>query len=233
LPVEQGNAVSPPLSGHDIGKLRRRRAILDAARDIITTLGEAGLNMRAMAARAGVSPATPYNLFGSKQAVLQAVYDEDQQEFYRDFEAQASKEPLTRLFDMIDLSIAHWLRTPEFHKALIAILYRGGGSSAGHDASRPRLTFVYVQQLVADAVAAEVLRADTPVAIVTATLARIFRAAGQEWIDGALTLEQARDDLGRSFALVLAGLVTPASRDALTAIGRRYERGAAPSGRAA
>jgi len=219
--VEQGAAVSTPPSGHLIGKLKRRRAILDAAREIITTLGDTGLNMRAMAAKAGVSPATPYNLFGSKQAVLQAIYDEDQEEFYRDFEARASKEPLTRLFDMIDLAILHWQRTPEFHRALIAILYRGGARTGQSD--RPHLTLVHVRQLIADAVAAGVLRADTPVAIVTATLARIFRSAGQEWIDGALTLEQARDDLGRSFALVLAGLVTPAWREALTATGRRYE----------
>lgn len=212
-----------PLSGHDAGKLKRRRAILDAAREIITTLGDTGLNMRAMAARAGVSPATPYNLFGSKQAVLQAVYDEDQEEFFLTFEAQASKEPLTRLFDMIDLAILHWQRTPEFHKALIAILYRGGGS-AGHG-SRPHLTLVHVRQLIADAVAAGTLLTDTPIDLVTATLARIFRAAGQEWIDGMLTLEQARADLGRSFALVLAGLTTPGSRDALAAIARRYEGG--------
>ena len=79
--MEQGATISTPLSGHDAGKLKRRRAILDAAREIITTLGDAGLTMRALAARAGVSPATPYNLFGSKQAVLQAVYDADQEEF--------------------------------------------------------------------------------------------------------------------------------------------------------
>ncbi len=209
------------MSGHDAGKLKRRRAILDAAREIIATLGDTGLNMRAMAARAGVSPATPYNLFGSKQAVLQAVYDEDQEEFYRAFERQASKEPLTRLFDMIDLAILHWQSTPDFHRALIAILYRGGASAGQGD--RPHLTLVHVRQLIADAVAAGALRADTPIDIVTATLARIFRAAGQEWIDGALTLEQARDDLGRSFALVLAGLVVPEWADKLGAIGRRYE----------
>jgi AcrR family transcriptional regulator len=222
--VEQSAAISAPLSGHDVGKLKRRRAILDAARAIIITLGDTGLNMRAMAARAGVSPATPYNLFGSKQAVLQAVYDEDQEEFYRDFEAQASNEPLARLFDLIDLSFGHWQRTPEFHKALLAILYRSA-SAAQSGEGPPRLTYVYVNRLVDEAVAAGVLRPETPVAIVTATLARIFRSAGQEWIDGALTLEQGRDDLGRSFALVLAGLVTPGWKDKLAAIGRRYEAG--------
>ncbi len=223
--VDQSIVVSTRPSGHSAGKLKRRRAILDAARQIITELGDAGLTMRALAAHAGVSPATPYNLFGSKQAVLQAVYDEDQEEFYRDFEVRASKEPLTRLFDLIDMSIAHWLRTPEFHKALLAILYRSAVIAVQSGVNPPRLTYVFVQELVDEAVAAGVLRPDTPVAIVTATLARIFRSAGQEWIDGVLTLEQARNDLGRSFALVLAGQVTPTWKEPLAAIVRRYEAG--------
>lgn len=223
--MDQSIVVSTRPSGHSAGKLKRRRAILDAARQIITELGDAGLTMRALAAHAGVSPATPYNLFGSKQAVLQAVYDEDQEEFYRDFEVRASKEPLTRLFDLIDMSIAHWLRTPEFHKALLAILYRSAVIAVQSGVNPPRLTYVFVQELVDEAVAAGVLRPDTPVAIVTATLARIFRSAGQEWIDGVLTLEQARNDLGRSFALVLAGQVTPTWKEPLAAIVRRYEAG--------
>ena len=97
-----------------------------------------------------------------------------------------------------------------------------GGPSAGQG-DRPHLTLVHVRQLIADAVAAGALSVDTPIDIVTATLARIFRAAGQEWIDGALTLDQARVDLGRSFALVLGGLVSPEWKERLVAISQRYE----------
>ena len=56
------DAISTPPSGHLIGKLRRRRAILDAAREIITELGDAGLNMRAMAALAAVAAANSSSL---------------------------------------------------------------------------------------------------------------------------------------------------------------------------
>lgn len=226
-------AANSPVSGHFLGKLKRRRAILDAAREIITAEGEGGLNMRAMAARAGVSPATPYNLFGSKQAVLQAVYDEDQETFYREFDERTSREPLTRLFDLIDLSIAHWQATPAFHKALLAILYRGTGGQIDDVAGRPRLTLVRVRQLIADVVAAGILRADTPIDIVTATLARVFRAVGQEWIDGTLALPRARTELREALALLLAGLVKPGSQDALAAIARRYESDAREAERSA
>ncbi len=224
-------AINTPISGHSIGKLKRQRAILDAAREIILTMGDAGLNMRAMAAKAGVSPATPYNLFGSKQAVLQAIYDEDLLSFYQMFEERASARPLDRLFDMIDLSVEHWQRSPDFYKALLATLYRNSGWEAGGEAWSPRLE--QVRTLIDDAVAAGDLGSDAPVEILTATVARIFRSIAQEWIDGTLSLAEARKDLGQSFGLVLAGLVTPLAREALAAIGRRYDATAPESGEVA
>ena len=61
-----------PLSRREAGKAERRRLIISAARDLIRETGNAGLSMRGLAARAGVSLATPYNLFGSKRAIVVA-----------------------------------------------------------------------------------------------------------------------------------------------------------------
>ncbi|MFX8339372.1 helix-turn-helix domain-containing protein, partial [Acinetobacter baumannii] len=60
----------------DTAKAERRSRIIKAARDLIRETGDAGLSMRALAAKAGVSLATPYNLFGSKRAVLVAVLED-------------------------------------------------------------------------------------------------------------------------------------------------------------
>ncbi len=211
---------APLMSGHVRGKERRRRQILDAARAIIVRAGEAGLTMRGMAAEAGVSPATPYNLFGSKQAVLEAIYDEDQAQFRAEFDAAASGDPLGRLFDMIDLGILHWQRAPGYYQALLAILYRGTGPGG---ASR-LLDLTHLEALLGDAVAAGDLRRETPVGTVTAFIARMFRSVALEWIDGQLSLEQAHSDLGRSIALVLAGLVAEPRRATLADLQRRYDR---------
>ncbi len=51
-------------------KLERRERILAAAQELIRETGSVGLSMRALARKAEVSLATPYNLFGSKGAVL-------------------------------------------------------------------------------------------------------------------------------------------------------------------
>lgn len=58
------------MSLHDINKQRNRDRILDAADEIIRRDGMEALNMRHLAEYAGVSLRTPYNLFGSKTAIL-------------------------------------------------------------------------------------------------------------------------------------------------------------------
>jgi len=51
----------------------RRERILDAARKLMRRTGGTGFTMRALAKEAGVSLATPYNLFRSKSGVLYAL----------------------------------------------------------------------------------------------------------------------------------------------------------------
>jgi AcrR family transcriptional regulator len=52
-----------------------KRRLLDAARDLLTKAGAGGLSMEAVARRAGVSRLTIYYQFGSRRALLEALYD--------------------------------------------------------------------------------------------------------------------------------------------------------------
>ena len=52
---------------------KRRKAMLDAARTLLET---EPLSMRRLAEVAGVSPATPYNLFGTKRRILMEICEE-------------------------------------------------------------------------------------------------------------------------------------------------------------
>jgi AcrR family transcriptional regulator len=88
----------------EAGKAERRKRIIHAARDLIRETGNVGLSMRALAARAGVSLATPYNLFGSKRAIVLAVLD-DVREYHDRFAHLRSTDPLERLFGAVDIAI--------------------------------------------------------------------------------------------------------------------------------
>jgi len=81
-----------------------RRRIIDAARDLFLAGGYVGTTLDAIAARAGVSPQTVYNLIGGKATLFKTVYDvtlagDDEPvplggrpEFQRIFEAASARE---------------------------------------------------------------------------------------------------------------------------------------------
>ena len=73
LRPESDARATAPSGRREAGKTERRQRIIRAARQLIRQTGNAGLSMRALAVRAGVSLATPYNLFGSKRAIVLAV----------------------------------------------------------------------------------------------------------------------------------------------------------------
>jgi AcrR family transcriptional regulator len=206
-------------------KFRRQLAILDAARTIIVKSGEAGLTMREVAAQAGLSLATPYNLFGSKQAILEAILEEDYIAFRQYFDQRESETPLTRIFDMIDSGVEHYKRAPEFYRPILALVSRNPEAVLKPQAA-------YVREMVSAALAAGCLRPETSVALVSSAIVRLFRAVSQEWVNDQLTLDQFRDEIGAHFALLLASLVSDAHQKSLALAADRY-RGAPPAETAA
>ena len=49
-------------------------------------------------------------------------------------------------------------------------------------------------------------------------LIRIVKSVSQEWVDGEVTLDQARNELSLAFGIVLTGFLTPAAAAALKTI---------------
>jgi AcrR family transcriptional regulator len=95
-------------SANRLAKARRTRLrILDAARDLFLAGGYAGTTLDAVAAQAGVSPQTVYNLVGGKATLFKSVYDvtlagDDEPvpiagrpDYQRIFEAPTAREALT------------------------------------------------------------------------------------------------------------------------------------------
>lgn len=108
-----------PLGRREAGKQERKRRIIEAARGLIRETGDAGLSMRALAERAGVSLATPYNLFGSKDAVVLALIDE-MREYEEQLAGIRTADPMDRIFVAGDLALRFYLDDPQFYKALWA-----------------------------------------------------------------------------------------------------------------
>jgi AcrR family transcriptional regulator len=105
------------MSRREEAKDERRRRIVTAARDLIRETGDAGVSMRAIADRADVSISTPYNLFGSKRAVVLAVL-EDIRGFSERFARLRPTSALERIFQVLSMSIRYYVDDPGFYRAL-------------------------------------------------------------------------------------------------------------------
>ena len=82
----------------------KRKLIVDSARRLMQARSTSDFSMRTLADVAGVSSATPYSLFGSKQAVIAAVMDTD----FDNFTSALTAKPAVGLdifFRMVDVHL--------------------------------------------------------------------------------------------------------------------------------
>lgn len=210
-----GRAVSEPLANRN----PRRDDIVDAARRLIRDSGEGGFSMRNLAVAAGVSIATPYNLFGSKQAILVAVLDADLADYQRELSAMQADE-IGVLFDASALLTAVLSREPDF--------YRNALAAVAHDAPEFRVMvnaprYLVWKRLLRQATEAGLLNDQVDPDAFAIASSQLMLASLREWTAGALTLEEmdARNEYG--LALTLSAIATERSRGCLQARMRAAE----------
>ncbi len=78
-------AVPVSVRSRDVTSAATRRAILRAAEALLVAGGEAGLSIRELCARTGVTPPTIYHHFGDKGALVDGIVDACFAEFDRSF----------------------------------------------------------------------------------------------------------------------------------------------------
>src|SRR6185369_12226107 len=108
---------SPPTRPRD--SVATRRAILAAAGDLLATVGEEGLSIREVCARAGVTAPTVYHHFGDKQALVDRVVDDCFSSFDRAFLDQpAPSDPVEALRWGLDRYFEYGVRHPVHYQLM-------------------------------------------------------------------------------------------------------------------
>jgi len=196
----------PPLSRREAGKAERRARIIQAARELIRETGDAGLSMRALAARAGVSLATPYNLFGSKRAIVLAVL-QDVRDFHERFSHLRSVDPIEKIFTAVDLAVEFYVNDPKFYKTLWAAVfdttdeYRSAIFNPKRDA--------FWKGLIDEAMAAGALSREIDPDLLLQQLDGVFRSVMLDWILGEAAPEALAPAIRLGYALMLKGACSP------------------------
>ena len=107
------------LRSRDRESAATRRAILDAAEHLLATVGEAGLSIREVCARAGVTAPTIYHHFGDKAALVARVVDDCFADFDRAFKHRAvPTDPVEALRWAFDRYVEYGLRHPIHYRLM-------------------------------------------------------------------------------------------------------------------
>jgi len=168
--------------------------------------------MRALAVRAGVSLATPYNLFGSKRAIVLAVL-EDVREFQHRFSSVQSVDPLERIFTAVDIAMDFYLADPRFYKTLWSAVFDTGDEVREEILNPERHAFW--QGLVDNAAAAGVLTPVIDRTLLVRHLDSLFRAVMLDWVVGDIKPEALAATARMGYALILNGACAPEWRGPL------------------
>jgi len=113
-------------------KQARRDHILDTARKPIGRRDVSGFSMAELAEHAGVSPATPYNLVGSKPEILNALIRFEVKDFASSLEARQIPANLDGLFAAIDLVCERYSGQLNFYRGLFRLLQQEDMTTSRH-----------------------------------------------------------------------------------------------------
>jgi AcrR family transcriptional regulator len=216
---------SPPAGRRALGLQERRARILAATKAALLAGAEATLSMRQLALDAGLSVATLYNLYGSKEAVLVGLLDDELERLFagadeptaRRLAAGGDDTPASvrRCRALVETALARYTRQSALFRPLLGAVERQNANSP-RTALIGRMTDLLAGAL-ADGVAAGELVADLPVDLVARQVVRGFIHAIRYWSIGDLDDDGLRAQVRSVVDLALLALAAPATRPALTA----------------
>lgn len=208
----------------------RRRLLLDAACALIREKGDAGFSMVELARRAGVSPATPYNLVGTRSELLRLVVGDEFERFRLRLAALPPAAPLDRLLEAVDLLVRQYAEDPDFYRGL----YRAAQSGESAEVARQMMAQgrSLWSGMVAATVAAGDLDAEVEAEPLTDVLLRTMGATIESWLASTWPRARFGAEMAHAVRLIVAAQAAPARREGLRAEVRALQAELAAAARA-
>jgi len=209
-------------SRHEKGKSLRRRRIIEAAAALASEADSDTVSMAQVAARAGVSPATLYNLFQTKSAIFRAVFEDDHNQFREAVAAAGIESPFERIFVALEVVMARYERNPQFYRGTVRLT--GAQSLYAEMSDHVGYRSVFWRDLLVEAVAAGEIRAEVNPEVFGLLMVQVTRSQFLDWAWGVIDLSRAEDQAAYMFALMLQKYVTPSTDAKLASRIAKLER---------
>lgn len=191
----------------------RRHRILDAAALLIRSTGGTDFSMRSLAEAAEVSPATPYNLFTSKEGLLYALLSRSLDEITLRGLAFQSNDPLEHVLEAAVQAADIFLHDPDFMRPLYQFLL--GVVDPIHRPKFIARSLAYWRSALASAEQAHLLTPDFEAEVLIYTLMAHFMGVLEFWIHDDIDAPGFKARVIHDTALLLLPLADDARRPRL------------------
>jgi AcrR family transcriptional regulator len=182
----------------------RRRHLVDSATGLIRDGGGAGFSMLQLADRAGVSPATPYNLLGSKSELLRLIVADEFSSFVARLGGLPPLAPLARLLAAADAVVVHYCADQAFYRGLY--LSAGGAEGGELRTLMQQQGQQLWRQMVEAAITSGCLKPLVPPDALTDALLRTIGAVTEAWLADGWGADRFAAEMALSARLLFAGL---------------------------
>jgi AcrR family transcriptional regulator len=205
-------------------KARRRDAVLDAALELLDRTDGTPVTTERVAELAEVSPATVYNLVGTREQLLVALLDRVIADLLGDVVETAPGDPIAAMGTLVERAVAVLVARPVAHRRVVLEL-TAAASGDLHTRLSPATAFEIGYRR---AQAANLLLDDLDPRALAMQAYLSFNGALLRWAAGALADDEFRRASLHGLATVAAAAATPRARrrllDDLRACGEGGDR---------
>ncbi|MGV6807540.1 MAG: TetR/AcrR family transcriptional regulator [bacterium] len=191
-------------------QIQRRENILRATLKLIESTDTHGFSVRELASEADVSVATIYNIYGSKEDVIVAAYED----FYKRAITENIRPDccgLEKIMRVFELMLTNMANKPNFARAIIATV---SSFSSAQETSQEKSKISREILLEANSVMEDGIREmqdkgvliDIEPGVIAHELTKNFWGASVYWSAGELSMEQLNTQVYFSLYLTLLGL---------------------------
>lgn len=201
------------MSLREESKEERRRAILSAAEKLLREGDGADFSMRALAREAGVSFATPFNLFDNKAGILVSLMTQQVAQHRHSLERVSKQsDPIEKLFRLIDVSVEGYTADPQLIRPLFLAIESITGPERRHVRDQGALVWKPALE------AARTEKAIDPkrdLNVLARSLNFMFRESLSAWASGEMEVDEFKLQAQYSLSVWMLSAATPAHHPAL------------------
>lgn len=203
----------------------RRQQILAAARKLIASGGMTALSMRKLAAEAGLSVTTLYNLFGVREDILQSLVEDSIDLMDQILEQEAPlDDPLERCRAVITVSIRHMVENEAVFRPMLIAAHQGSTPGSFEDGKiserATRMQVVAIEAAIERGLLIDLLDPN----LLGRQIYHGFDLASAQWAFGALDEAGFRVRALYGLYVSLLGVATKTARPRIEAELRKLEK---------